>query len=327
MSYRIEKKSVNAKPFLKWAGGKSQLLSQLDYYLPPQIEDRPFTYIEPFVGGGAMLFYILKKYPAIKQAVINDINPHLTTAYRVIKERPQELIEGLSALEQQYFALASEDARKSFFLDARKTFNEKELDDVERTKYLIFLNRTCFNGLYRENSKGKFNVPFGRYAHPTICDKETIIADSQILNRANVIILNGDFADTINYIDKVGVNFFYFDPPYRPLNATSSFNSYVKEDFNDAEQTRLGKFVKELDKRHGVAWMLSNSDCSAKNPEDRFFENLYKDFYINRVYASRAINANPAKRGKLTELLICNYSLEDYVSIVAEDMDVYNKAV
>ena len=316
-----------AKPFLKWAGGKGQLLSQLDSFMPRQLDGRAFTYIEPFVGGGAMLFHVLKKFPHIKHAVINDINPHLTTAYRVVKEQPQELIEGLSSLEHKYFALADEDAKKSFFLDARKIFNEKELDDVERAMYLIFLNRTCFNGLYRENSKGKFNVPFGHYLRPVICNAKTIMADSEMLNRVDVIILNGDFADTINYIDNVGENFFYFDPPYRPLNATSSFNSYVKGDFNDAEQIRLGNFVKELDKRYGVSWMLSNSDCSAKNPTDRFFENLYNDFYINRVYASRAINANPAKRGKLTELLICNYSIEENVSIVAENSAPYGKVI
>ncbi len=313
-----------AKPFIKWAGGKGQLLSQLDEYLPPQLDGRPFTYVEPFVGGGAMLFHMLKKHPEIRRAVINDINAHLVTAYRVVKEQPHELIEQLSILERQYNALDSEEAKKAFYLGVREIFNEDKLDEIDRAKYLIFLNRTCFNGLYRENAKGKFNVPFGRYLHPNICNAETIMADSEALNHANVIILNGDFSDTSNYLDEDGMNFVYFDPPYRPLNATSSFNSYVKEEFNDNEQIRLRDFTRELDERLGVYWMLSNSDCSAKNPEDTFFETIYNDFYIHRVFASRAINANPTKRGKLTELLICNYMPEGYGLYAAEDNIPYN---
>ena len=310
---------MNAKPFIKWAGGKGQLLTQLDEYLPQQLDGRPFTYIEPFVGGGAMLFHMLKKHPEIRRAVINDLNTYLVTAYRVIKERPEKLIEQLSSMERQYFALKSEEAKKEFYLGAREIFNEERLDEIDRTKYLIFLNRTCFNGLYRENAKGKFNVPFGRNLHPTICNEETILADSEILNRVDLTILNGDFSETIYHLDDNGMNFVYFDPPYRPLNATSSFNSYVKEGFNDDEQTRLGNFAKEIDGRLGVYWMISNSDCSAKNPDDLFFENMYEDYYIYRVYASRAINANPTKRGKLTELVICNYPSENYVLRVAED--------
>lgn len=323
----MKRTEATAKPFIKWAGGKGQLLGQLDEHLPPQLDGRPFTYVEPFVGGGAMLFHMLKKHPEIKRAVINDINTHLVMAYRVIKERPQDLIERLSDIERQYFSLDSEEAKKAFYLGAREIFNEEKLDDIDRAKYLIFLNRTCFNGLYRENAKGKFNVPFGRYLHPTICNAETILADSEALNHANVTILNGDFSDTLNHLDENGMNFIYFDPPYRPLNATSSFNSYVKENFNDNEQIRLRDFSRELDGRLGVYWMLSNSDCSAKNPEDTFFETIYDDFYIHRVYALRAINANPTKRGKLTELLICNYMPEGYGLYAAEDEISYNQTV
>lgn len=318
-----EYRTMNAKPFVKWAGGKGQLLSQLDELLPQQLDGRPFTYIEPFVGGGAMLFHMLKKHPEIRRAVINDINTYLVTAYRVIKKRPEELIERLSALERQYFALSSEEAKKDFYLGVREIFNEEELDEIDRTQYLIFLNRTCFNGLYRENAKGKFNVPFGRNLHPTICNEETILADSKILNRVDVTILNGDFSETVHHLDDNGMNFVYFDPPYRPLSATSSFSSYVKEEFNDEEQTRLGNFAKEIGGRLGVYWMMSNSDCSAKNPEDLFFENMYGHYYINRVYAARAINANPAKRGKLTELVICNYPSDDSVLRVAENDVLY----
>lgn len=317
---------MNVKPFIKWAGGKGQLLHQLDEHLPQQLDGRPFTYVEPFVGGGAMLFHMLKKHPEIRRAVINDINAHLVTAYRVVKDQPHELIDRLSTLERQYNALDSEEAKKAFYLGVREIFNEEKLDDIDRAKYLLFLNRTCFNGLYRENAKGKFNVPFGRYLHPTICNAETIMADSEALNHADVTILNGDFSNTLNHLDEDGMNFVYLDPPYRPLNATSSFNSYVKEEFNDNEQIRLRDFSRELDGRLGVYWMLSNSDCSAKNPEDTFFETIYDDFYINRVYASRAINANPAKRGKLTELLICNYMPEGYGLYAAEEEESYHRA-
>lgn len=294
------------KPFLKWAGGKGQLLSQLDQHLPKGINGIDFTYLEPFVGGGAMLFHILQQFPNIKKAVINDINSYLITAYRVIKNSPDELIKRLSELENQYYSTGDNEAQKSFFLRVRETFNKVEMDDIDRTKYLIFLNRTCFNGLYRVNSKGKFNVPFGRYLHPTICNAETIKADSELLNRVELVILNGDFEQTIDHLSD-GFNLFYFDPPYRPLNATSSFNSYSKEDFNDEEQIRLRDFCVKLSEYPNVKWMLSNADCSAKNPDDTFFEEFYRGFNINRVYASRAINANPSKRGKLTELLITNY--------------------
>jgi DNA adenine methylase len=291
---------------LKWAGGKGQLLTQLDEQLPGELQGQEFTYIEPFVGGGAMLFHMLRKFSNITHAVINDINPHLVTAYRVIKEQPAELIPRLSALDTDYFSQPDEEAKKEYFLNSRNIFNEMRLDDVDRTKYLMFLNRTCFNGLYRVNAKGKFNVPFGRNLHPTICNTDTILADSEVLNRVDVTILNGDFERTADKMLE-GLNFFYFDPPYRPLNATSSFNSYAKEDFNDDEQIRLRDFCARLNNLPNIKWMLSNADCSAKNPEDTFFEDIYTDFKIHRVYASRAINANPSKRGKLTELLIKNY--------------------
>lgn len=298
--------TTEAKPFLKWAGGKGQLLSQLNGLLPQEIREHEFTYVEPFVGGGAMLFHMLQKFPNIKKVVINDINTYLITAYHVIKESPDELIERLSELEYQYSALGDEGSKKSFFLQIRTIFNESGLDDIDRTRYLIFLNRTCFNGLYRVNAKGKFNVPFGRYLKPTICNSELIRADSKVLNQTDLVILNGDFERTMEYLDD-GLTFIYFDPPYRPLNATSSFNSYAKEDFNDREQIRLRDYCALLNEKPNVRWMLSNADCSAKNPDDTFFEELYKDFKINRVHASRAINANPSKRGKLTELLIKNY--------------------
>ena len=317
---------VNAKPFIKWVGGKGQLLAQLDEYLPEILNEREFTYFEPFVGGGAMLFYMLQKYPNIERAIINDINPYLITAYRIIKDEPEELIERLSILEEDYFALESEDAKKNFFLNVRTIFNEDDLDTVDRTKYLMFLNRTCFNGLYRVNSRGKFNVPFGKNLHPTICNAETIKADSELLNQVDTVILNGDFAQSVNHLNAEGLNFFYFDPPYRPLSATSSFNSYAREEFNDEEQIRLRDYCQMLNDM-GALWMISNADCSAKNPDDLFFEETYRNFNIHRVYASRSINANPLKRGKLTELLINNFQQGGYNVQLVNNVEFLNQVI
>lgn len=299
--------SNNIKPFIKWVGGKGQLLKQLEAALPIELYKEKFTYIEPFVGGGAMLFYMLQKFPNIEYAVINDINGKLTDAYETIKNDAEGLITSLKNIEQEYYKLGSEEERKTYYLSMRNKFNKHVQTKIEKTALFIFLNRTCFNGLYRENSKGEFNVPFGRYTNPTICNEEVILADSRMLNERDVIILNGDFKQTEKYTSRSGLNFFYFDPPYRPLSATSSFNSYVKEEFNDESQRDLAEFCHCLSKNDNCLWMLSNSDCSAKNSQDTFFEDIYRDFYILRVYASRSVNAIASKRGKLTELLIRNY--------------------
>lgn len=297
----MEKKMIKAKPFIKWVGGKTQLISEVERLLPKDFsEQKELTYIEPFVGGGAILFWILQKYPNITKAVINDINSDLTTAYKTIKDNPNKLIEALQKIQNEYLPL-NDEKRKEYFLEKRSRFNTKKLNAIENTSLFIFLNRTCFNGLYRVNSKGLFNVPFGRYANPKICDEQTILADSELLQK--VEILTGDFSETINH---TGVNsFFYFDPPYKPLNETSSFNSYSKEDFNDKEQVRLGEFCKKIDKL-GHSFILSNSDVKGKNPNDNFFDDLYEQFEVQRVFATRMVNANAKKRGKLTELLITN---------------------
>lgn len=297
-----------AKPFIKWAGGKGQLLPQLHNALPHELSEEEFVYIEPFVGGGAMLFYMLRVFPNIKRVVINDININLTNAYVVVKNDPDSLIRNLNRIEKDYRQLADTDAQKDYYLKMRHCFNTQDLTAVEKTALFIFLNHTCFNGLYRENSKGLFNVPFGRYSNPTICNEELILADSELLNHFDIIILNGDYIQTEKAIDHSLLNFFYFDPPYRPISATSSFNSYVKNGFNDENQQDLACLCHRLSNYDNVKWMLSNSDCSTVNPGDTFFENLFNGFNIQRVYASRAINANASKRGKLTELLICNYN-------------------
>lgn len=295
---------TKAKPFLKWAGGKTQLLPVIDLFLPESFtREREVTYIEPFVGGGAVLFFMLQKYPNIKRAIINDINPHLITAYRVIRDCPYSLIECLEELQANYRMLNDYEAQKEFYLNVRRRFNSETLSGVEDAAFLIFMNRTCFNGLYRENSKGGFNVPFGRYINPTICDAPLIIADSELLQKVEII--HGDFSQTGGYAK--GYTFFYFDPPYRPLDATSNFNSYVKESFDDKEQVRLRNFYTALSEQ-GCHEMLSNSDGRGRNQEDAFFDELYQNFIIERVYAKRCINSNPSKRGALTELLIRNYA-------------------
>lgn len=300
---------TKAKPFLKWAGGKTQLLPTIDSFLPDSFSrENDVTYIEPFVGGGAMLFFMLQKYRNIKRAIVNDINPHLVKTYTVIRDQPYTLIEYLNNLQKEYRALSDYEAQKDLYLKIRTRFNTEELSDIEEAAFMIFMNRTCFNGLYRENSKGGFNVPFGKYTNPTICDEDLIISDSELLQK--VEILNGDFAKTKEYAN--GYTFFYFDPPYRPLDATSSFNSYVKETFDDNEQIRLKEFYSTLS-AEGCYEMLSNSDGRGRNEEDIFFDELYKDFIIERVLAKRCINANPSKRGALTELLIRNYN--DYQGV------------
>ena len=297
---------AKAKPFIKWVGGKGQLIEQLEALLPADFTEREnVTYIEPFVGGGAMLFYMLQTYPNIKSAVINDINPDLTLCYQVVRDNPTELINSLKDIQSQYHALRTEEERKIFFLEQRDRFNTKSLNAIENCTLFFFLNRTCFNGLYRVNKTGKFNVPFGKYVTPTICDAATIYADSKLLQR--VEIMTGDFEQTFDKIK--GNTFFYFDPPYRPLSNTSSFNDYTKEDFNDDAQIRLKLFCDRLNEI-GVNFMLSNSDCLGKNGTDRFFDDLFINYKIERVWASRNINSVASKRGKLTEIVISNYHEE-----------------
>lgn len=296
---------MKAKPFIKWVGGKSQLIEQLDSLLPADFDNcRDVTYIEPFVGGGAMLFYMLQRYPNIKRAVINDINPDLICCYRTVRDFPEDLIVSLQQVEKEYLRLDTEEARKEFFMAARVRYNQKNLDSIENTTLFFFLNRTCFNGLYRVNKSGAFNVPFGKYINPTICDPETIRADSKLLQR--VEICQGDFEHTFDYAE--GNTFFYFDPPYRPLSDTSSFNDYTKESFNDTAQIRLKTYCDKIHEA-GFLFMLSNSDCKGKDEDDNFFDKLYRNYTIDRVWASRSINANPNKRGKLTEILVHNYIL------------------
>ena len=290
-----------AKPFVKWVGGKTQLLDDIKKALPrnfSQIND--VTYIEPFVGGGAVLFWILQEYPNITKAIINDINEELICTYRVIKSDVEKLILELTRIQAEYLAL-NDVARKDYFLSQRERYNEKNNSDIETAALFIFLNRTCFNGLYRVNSKGKFNVPHGRYTNPKICDEETLRADSVVLQR--VEILYGDFAQTGKYADNNVL--YYFDPPYRPLTETSAFTSYAKDGFDDAEQTRLRDFCEQI-AAHKSLFVASNSDPQNVDNGDDFFDHLYKRFSIKRVSAARMINSKGNGRGAISEIMISN---------------------
>ncbi len=319
-----------AKPFIKWVGGKKRLLDTFEMLLPNDLENMEnITYIEPFVGGGAMLFFMLQKFNNISKVIINDINSDLIKAYNVIKTEPDKIIMSLEQIKREYFKLSTEEKRKDFYLESREIYNNKTLSDIENTMYFIFLNRTCFNGLYRVNSKGIFNVPFGRYSNPKICDPETIYSDSILLQKVQMI--NSDFEQTEKFITKD--TFVYFDPPYRPLDATSSFNSYAKEAFNDEEQIRLKEYYDRLSKK-GCLLMLSNSDGRGRNPDDTFFYDLYDKYDIQRVYTSRSVSANPCKRGKLSELLIRNYdnntASQSEIKIITNDIyeqSTYRKTV
>lgn len=293
---------LKAKPFLKWAGGKTQLLSVIDGMLPSSFSNQSaITYVEPFVGGGAVLFYLLQKYPNISKAIINDINPHLIHAYEAIKYHPDELIMALSHLQSSYRALDEGNPQKNFFLNIRNRFNAPHQSCIEDAANMIFLNRTCFNGLYRENSKGDFNVSFGKYKNPTILDEELIRKDSEILQR--VEILHGDFSQIESHISDS--TFIYFDPPYRPITS-SSFTAYNKMNFNDKEQLRLKEFYTKMS-NNGCAVLLSNSDGNASDQNNTYLDDLYREFIIHRVFAKRSISCAGSKRGPISELLIRNY--------------------
>ena len=301
----------NTKPFLKWAGGKGQLLQIIDERLPKEIRKNKIVenYIEPFVGGGAVFFHLKNNY-TLKKATLIDVNKELVVGYQVIKNNPKELIKKLLSLEKEYLQ-KEESTRKEFFYlirdeynDQLKSFDYQKYNEewIQRAVYLIYMNKTCFNGLFRLNSKGEFNVPFGKYKNPKICDNENILQVHQALQE--VTILCGDFSLARNYVQKD--SFVYFDPPYRPLSSTANFTDYSKDGFSDEEQKRLADFFNDMDKQ-GAHLMLSNSDPKNEDPEDNFFDDLYKDFKIERVKAKRAISCKGSGRGEITELLITNY--------------------
>lgn len=296
------------KPFVKWAGGKNSLLPQLTKYYPLELKDGTIErYIEPFVGGGAVLIDILQRYK-VKEVYAFDINIDLINCYNVIKNNVEELIKQLEKKEKKFISLDNEE-RQKYFYDIREEYNSYKLMNelnIKRASEFIFLNRTCFNGLYRVNKEGKFNVPCGKYKNPTICDSNNLINLSKLIE--NVVFEYGDYKKSEQYVDNN--TFVYFDPPYRPISATSGFTSYTKEDFNDGAQIELAKYYNKLSLKNAKL-MLSNSNPKNINENDTFFENIYKGFYINEVFAKRMINSNVKGRGQISELLITNYEEQE----------------
>ncbi len=285
------------KPFIKWVGGKRQLLPEITKRLPQKaLKSGRIGYAEPFVGGGAVLFHLLNEGLAGTHVVVNDLNEKLIVAYQTIRDNTDKLIVILKDFEKEYRARSMEE-KKDYYLEQRAKINKGGLSNIEQTALLLFLNRTCFNGLYRENAKGHFNVPFGKNKNPQICSEELLYADAQALQKADLRC--GDFVSTLDYVQ--GETLFYLDPPYKPISETSSFNTYTKTPFDDAEQVRLRDFCAEIDRR-GHKFVLSNSD-----PGEGFFDKLYVGFRIERVKAKRCVNANASKRGALDELLISNF--------------------
>ena len=297
-------REVRAKPIIKWAGGKGQLLDQIRPEYPDGLGDTITRYAEPFIGGAAVLLDVLSSYD-IEEAYISDINRELVNLYIDVRDNPEGLIELLSDYESDYLSRDLE-SRKSIFCEKRDRFNKlKKLDaaDIETSALFMFLNRTCFNGLYRVNANGDYNVPIGKYKNPMICDERNLMKVSELLQ--DVIIKNASYLESRDFIDER--TFAYFDPPYRPLNITSNFTSYTKEQFDDEDQITLSNFVKELVSEKHAKVMLSNSDPKNTDPNDNFFDDLYNGLNIKRISASRAISSKGDGRGKINELLITSY--------------------
>lgn len=295
---------TSAKPFVKWAGGKSRLVETIDELITKDIELNKFdTYIEPFIGGGAMFFYLSNKYH-FKNMIISDVNIELINTYKAIQQDVWKLIGYLDKIQDEYMRLAELDDKKEYFYQVREAFNRKKIeedsDDVSYTKaaYFIFLNKSCFNGLYRVNQKGLFNVPFGQKVNLNLYDTENLLSVHDILQRTKIYVQ--DYKKTINYARPR--TFFYFDPPYRPLTETS-FTAYSKWGFNDDNQKELAEYCQKLTLK-GANFALSNSDPHNADDTDMFFDDLYKDFTIHRVSANRAIGAKANSRGKVSEIVV-----------------------
>ena len=303
--------NLGAKPFLKWAGGKSQLLNTIEDKFPTEIKKsrKINKYFEVFVGGGALFFHLMNNYE-VKESYLFDINKELILTYNVIKKSPEELIELLSDLQEEYVPLEQDD-RKEYYLNIRTLFNEslKDFDydnysegHVVRASQVIFMNKTCFNGLFRLNRHGEFNVPHGRYKNPLICDEKNIKAVSKTLK--NTHIINGNYYDSEELIDDESL--VYLDPPYRPLSSKSNFTTYAGFEFTDEHQIELADFYKRISDK-GAKAILSNSDPKNEDENDNFFDDLYGGFTIDRVQAKRSINSDGKNRGKINEILVRNY--------------------
>lgn len=290
------------KPVIKWAGGKGQILHEIRKRYPLGLGTTITKYAEPFVGGGAVLLDILGTY-RLKEVFISDTNAELINLYRVIQNNVQDLIRALHQYKDEFLALGLP-GQKEYFAGKRERFNELKNDAIHGTELaalFVFLNKTCFNGLYRVNRKGGFNVPMGAYKEPPICDEDNLLQVSRALS--NVRISHGDYRESQTFIDEK--TFVYFDPPYRPLNATSSFTSYTENCFNDDDQRDLARYILAL-ADGGVHVLVSNSDPHNTDPDDNFFDELYAPLTIERIQAYRMINSKAEKRGPVNELLIHN---------------------
>lgn len=301
-----------SRPFLKWAGGKRQLIFELEKRLPHSILESGIIerYVEPFVGGGAMFFYLENNYQ-VKKSILMDVNVELIITYRVIQNDFKHLISILRDMEDKHLQ-KSEEGRKKNYYSIRDDFNTQlgEIDYlhyghdwVERAAHLIFLNKTCFNGLFRLNSKGEFNVPFGRYQNPTICDESNLQSAHDSLKKTELLCT--DFTQSQQFIEEGTL--VYLDPPYRPLNNTSHFTGYSRDGFTDNDQKKLAEFYKKMDTK-GAHLILSNSDPKNHDQTDDFFDKLYYGYNIERVPAKRNINSKTSQRGEIQELIIRNYS-------------------
>lgn len=300
----FEKDRIECKPFIKWVGGKGQLLSEINKLYPVELGKNINKYAEIFVGGGAVLFDILSKYK-LDEVYISDKNLELINTYKSIRDDVGILIKLLKEMEEQYTSLNNEN-RKLYYYEKRREYNNLKINieenNIEKAVLFIFLNKTCFNGLYRVNKKGEFNVPIGTYKKPKICDEENLKNVSMALKKVKIVY--ADYRESEEFIDNK--TFVYIDPPYRPLNITSSFTSYTENNFNDKEQIELAEYINVLNKK-GVKIVISNSDPKNNNTDDNFFDELYKNYNINRVKATRMLNSNASLRGAINELLITNY--------------------
>ncbi|MBE6500206.1 MAG: Dam family site-specific DNA-(adenine-N6)-methyltransferase [Methanobrevibacter thaueri] len=307
----IQGQNFYAKPFLKWVGGKGQLLKEIDQRLPKIVKDDELEcYFEPFVGAGSVFFHLKNNYK-ISKSIISDINPELILTYKAIQKDYKKVIKELKPLKKEYNDYKTAEERKNCYLEKRKLFNEnlKEINydevgelEFRRAAQMIFINKTCFNGMFRVNKEGKFNVPAGRYENPSIYKEDNLYEVHKVLND-NVIIKTQDFLEIEPYV--TNKSFIYLDPPYRPLNQTSNFTQYYKDNFGDLDQIRLSEFIQRLSKKH-IPMLLSNSN--SKNEDNKsYFKKLYKNQKIEYVKARRNINANAKKRKAIDELIIKNY--------------------
>ena len=300
----FEKDRIECKPFIKWVGGKGQLLSEINKLYPVELGKNINKYAEIFVGGEAVLFDILSKYK-LDEVYISDKNLELINTYKSIRDDVGILIKLLKEMEEQYTSLNNEN-RKLYYYEKRREYNNLKINieenNIEKAVLFIFLNKTCFNGLYRVNKKGEFNVPIGTYKKPKICDEENLKNVSMALKKVKIVY--ADYRESEEFIDNK--TFVYIDPPYRPLNITSSFTSYTENDFSDKEQIELAEYINVLNKK-GAKIVISNSDPKNNDIDDNFFDKLYKNYNINRVKATRMLNSNASLRGVINELLITNY--------------------